>query len=426
MKNNIMLMAFLFMILPSYGQEMTIDKILLIKEEKVSIYEPDILSGRQLYLKMNYGSSVILNSLEVKKLDGAKVAGVDIVYSDHPQGEQYSDLMRSRIKNLKKINPALFDHTDIEWRFIRQTNCTDRSSAEKLFHGIVITYRPKQTSAEVVKEISYMKDILSEKSKTPDISEYSGFIEPELLSESRIAAITTKRVTSEGVIVTDSVSFEEGVTYAKFEDSAVIATLKRNNWKNMVVTADVTGSMSPYTTQFLIWLRLNTMDSNVKLFVFFNDGNTTPDNRKVIGHTGGIYHTRSSKYEDVEKLAYTTMRNGSGGDAPENDIESLEKAIALCPECDNVILIADNWAPIKDITLMPHVKKPIKIILCGADYGINTQYLDLARATGGSVHTMEADLTELMKLNEGEKVTIGKQIFKIENGRFVLVSKLKK
>jgi len=34
MKNNIMLMAFLFLILPSYGQEMTIDKILLIKEER--------------------------------------------------------------------------------------------------------------------------------------------------------------------------------------------------------------------------------------------------------------------------------------------------------------------------------------------------------------------------------------------------------
>ena len=424
MKINIMLILFFSLIISSYGQETTVDEILFIQEEKILTYKPDILSGKQLYLKMNYGSSVIINPLEVKKLDGAKVASIDIVYSDHPQGEKYSQLMRRRIENLKKINPKLFEYIDIKWRLIRQTNCTDKSSAGKLFHGIVITYRPKQNSAEVVKEISYMEEVLSAKSKTFDISKYSEFMEPRLFDEGRIMAITTRTVTSKGKVLIDSVSFEQDALYTQFADSSVIATLKRNNWQNMVVTADLTGSMSPYTAQFLVWLRLNTMNNGVKLFVFFNDGNMTPDNRKIIGSTGGIYHTGASKFEDVEKLAYTTMRNGSGGDSPENDIEALKKAIELCSECNNIILIADNWAPIKDISLMSQIKKPIKIILCGADYGINTQYLDLARATGGSVHTMEDDLTELMKLNEGETITIGNQIFKIENGKFVRASKL--
>jgi hypothetical protein len=129
MKTNITLIEFLFLIRLSYGHEITVDQILLMKEEKVPTYKPDILSGKQLYLKMNYGSSVILNPLEIKKLAGAKVASIDIVYSDHPQGEKYSDLIRRRIENLKKINPTLFN-TDIKWNLIRQTNCTDKSSAD--------------------------------------------------------------------------------------------------------------------------------------------------------------------------------------------------------------------------------------------------------------------------------------------------------
>ena len=416
MKIHLTIISFFFLTILSYGQEITVDEILSIKEEKVSIYNPEILSGTQLYLKMSYGSSVILNSSGIKKLIGAKVASIDIVYSDHPQGGTYPKLTKKRIENLKKLNPSLFLNKDKKWRLVRQTNCTDQITAKKLFHGIVITYRPAQTKAEIAKEISYLKDLLSKLPKgSTDVVTISNMIkmERDFLSDTTSLG---DRVFSEG-------SFTKGV-YPKFSDSTVIAVLKRHNWTNMIITADLTGSMSPYTAQLFVWLRLNTTNDKVKQFVFFNDGNMTPDDKKIIGNTGGIYDTRSSKFEDVEKLAFTTMRNGDGGDGPENDIESLKKAIELCSDCSNIILIADNWAPIKDISLMSQIKKPIKIILCGSDYGINTEYLDLARTTGGSVHTMEADLTELMKLNEGQEITIRGQTFKIEKGKFVRISKI--
>jgi hypothetical protein len=89
--------------------------------------------------------------------------------------------------------------------------------------------------------------------------------------------------------------------------------------------------------------------------------------------------------------------------------------------CQNNILIADNWSNIKDYSLMKFVNKPIKIILCGAFLGVNTQYLDLAKATGGSIHTIEEDLTELSALNEGEILKILGKKYIIEKGKFKML-----
>ena len=64
---------------------------------------------------------------------------------------------------------------------------------------------------------------------------------------------------------------------------------RKKEWKNKIVVTDVTGSMSPYTTQLLLWYKLHETEKDVNQFVFFNDGNMTPDDKKVIGATGGIY-----------------------------------------------------------------------------------------------------------------------------------------
>jgi len=62
--------------------------------------------------------------------------------------------------------------------------------------------------------------------------------------------------------------------------------------------------------------------------------------------------------------------------------------------------------------------------VCGGESGINPQYLDLARTTGGSVHTIENDITDLSKLNEGQQVNIGSFTYRIQGGKFVSVSKI--
>jgi hypothetical protein len=99
----------------------------------------------------------------------------------------------------------------------------------------------------------------------------------------------------------------------------------------------------------------------------------------------------------------------------------LIKTQERAPECKEIIMIADNFANVKDISLLEKVKKPVHIILCGARVGVNLDYLNIARATGGSVHTIEQDLEDLAKLNEGETITIKGQKFKIEKGKFKLV-----
>lgn len=87
-------------------------------------------------------------------------------------------------------------------------------------------------------------------------------------------------------------------------------------------------------------------------------------------------------------------------------------------------MIADNYATPRDMKLMKSVSKPVKVILCGTRNGINTAYLDFVRANRGSLHTMDADLYELAKMNEGQTVTIGGIEYKLSGGVFHKISRL--
>ena len=189
----------------------------------------------------------------------------------------------------------------------------------------------------------------------------------------------------------------------------------------MLVVADLTGSMSPYIGQLLLWMKLNSNTRPAKYFVFFNDGDGKSDFEKEIGKTGGIYHTQTENVEDVLEIAKETMRNGFGGDEPENNIEALLFGMKEYPNFKELIMIADNWATPRDLALLSYVKKPIRVVLCGTEKGINPQYLDIARRSRGSVHTIEDDLETLMELNEGESIQVDGMEYRIENGRFKLV-----
>jgi hypothetical protein len=119
------------------------------------------------------------------------------------------------------------------------------------------------------------------------------------------------------------------------------------------------------------------------------------------------------------------MLKGGGGDCPENNIEALLLAEKEFPENDFQVLIADNWAPIKDMSLMQKLTKPVRVVLCGVvDYNINIDYLNLARQTKGSVHLMERDLYNLSALHEGEILKIGRKSFKIKDGVFIDMDQL--
>lgn len=201
--------------------------------------------------------------------------------------------------------------------------------------------------------------------------------------------------------------------------NAVEATFKRHpDWQNSLVVMDVTGSMSPYIAKTMSWVKATQDSSQVSAFVFFNDGDMTPDSRKKTGTVGGIYGARNTAFEPVYKQMKTTMNNGGGGDCPENNVEATIKGINDYPDCDEVIMVADNWATPRDLSLVKQLDRPVHVIVCGSFFGLNEAYIQLAYDTRGSVHTIEEDL-DARDINPGAQFRVGKNYFTLVNGKIV-------
>ena len=326
---------------------------------------------------MPFGESYLISEKDKLFLKTADVRQIDLVFTDYPKGQDLKKLNLNRIKEVESWRKSLVSNYDITWKIIRQTDCKNEAEAKTMFHGIVIHYKGPQTEEDRLMEIAVTGKFLPLEEDIKD---------PMKLRKS-------------------------------LPDSTIFKVFERNkNWKNMAVVADMTGSMAPYTAQLVLWFKLKVNDHRIQDLIFFNDGDSTPNSKKVIGSTGGIYHDKGNNYKQVRELAMKTIRAGCGGDAPENDCEALLYAYKVAPKASEYILIADNLAPIKDIVLLEKLNKPVRIILCGTSYGISAEYLNLARKTGGSVHTMEADLENLIKKSEGEKFTFMNQKYRIEKG----------
>lgn len=202
------------------------------------------------------------------------------------------------------------------------------------------------------------------------------------------------------------------------QDEVVQEALNRNNWQNMAIICDVTGSMSPYTKQLLRWFSKNLADQKIHSFTFFNDGDGMRDKKKKIGEVGGIYHTQTRSMAELTAFIMDVMRKGNGDDTPENNLEAAIEAAKNCSDCD-LVMIADNYATPRDLRMVEELDRPIRIILCGASPYLNTAYLQLAYDTGGSVHTLFQDITNLKGLANGSTIDFGIFRYRLNNGRFV-------
>lgn len=194
---------------------------------------------------------------------------------------------------------------------------------------------------------------------------------------------------------------------------------KRAEWSNKVVVTDITGSMYPYMDQILLWHALALVPGEQNRYVFFNDGDGTPEAEKKLGAAGGIYITEEMDMDRLLETMNRAMEGGSGADSPENDLEALLEGVRLMGEIDELILIADNYSDVRDIELLSQLRAPVRIVLAGADYGVNEDYLEIAYRTGGSIHTLEEDIYELSRLADGEVVTIGEYRYLVNRGKFV-------
>ncbi len=203
-------------------------------------------------------------------------------------------------------------------------------------------------------------------------------------------------------------------------NSLVFNVFKRNKkWNNKLIVADLTGSMYPYAQQVSTWMKLHFMkDTTSQNFAFFNDGDKKRDEDKKIGATGGIYFCKAKTVEELISTMEMTIKKGQGGDAPENPIEAIIYGLNKSGKVEDVILIADNWAKARDIKMLARIKVPVRVILCGVFDGmeINEDYLNIAYKTKGSVHTIEQDITDLMKQGKDKKFSINGVDYIIKNG----------
>ena len=106
--------------------------------------------------------------------------------------------------------------------------------------------------------------------------------------------------------------------------------LSRNNWTDILAVVDVTGSMQSCAAAVYQWMKLaQDKTKNIRYYVFFNDGDEKKNSDKVIGSTGGVYGMAANNLNKVLATMQSAMKNGNGGDIPENDIEAILHGIKM-------------------------------------------------------------------------------------------------
>ncbi|UTW61212.1 leucine-rich repeat domain-containing protein [bacterium SCSIO 12741] len=404
----------------------------------IEVYEFDTSAKKQALIPNGLRSSKYLkeeNWLGIKgEVDAVRV---DLVFSKYPiRNGKYTmqyGLLCNRIKRLLQIDPELND-PEIEWRLVLQTHCENDDQVDQLYHGAVIHYHPElidddasieevQTGTSIEPEISEVPFQEQDDSKQlfdlVDEAENSEELPEEVKKELRGKSPKEKQEVLESYLesVQNQIPEEPRSTlspnrvkqYKKdiknFQlvfggniDPTVSSVLDRNKqWKDVLVVADWTGSMYGYGAQVLEWHLDHLDESGVENLVLFNDGDKKQTGDKEMGSTGGIYSEKADNVKRLFNLYKLVMAKGSGGDIPENDIEALLTGINRFPESGDVVLIADNYACVRDLKLLPRIDRPVHVILCGYNpmVGVNPQYMEIAFRTGGSIHTLEKDIYDV-------------------------------
>ena len=342
---------------------------------------------------------------------------VSVVFSKYPiRRNGYSmnhKLLFNRLKNLFEIDPFLND-SELEWNIVLHTNCTNDEQVDSLFHGVLIKYKTDEEATAL--ETEFIKpDSIKSKNLVESVERFNTLpaeVREKLENKNQaqkaeilidyftenLEDTTSTEITPEFLVQQENNLDNFITTYGSFNDDTVLEVLNRNTeWKNALVVADWTGSMYQFGAQALLWHTLNIDSSGLNYFTLFNDGDSKPTPEKFIGETEGIYFQKADNIDKIIDLYQLVMLKGGGGDAPENDIEAILKGIEQFPNHSEIILIADNNACIRDIELVNDIQKPVRIIICGytKNRGLNPQYVEIAEATGGSIHTIDEDIYNL-------------------------------
>lgn len=411
----LLLTGFLLHVHSHLSAQRYVDTVNVVQAYEVPVYQIDSIQKLAI-IKMAYASAVMQNpeawtSVAEKNFP----IEVDIVYTKYPANydkwlTNYDKLLNERIKNVIELDP-IFRAVDVKWNVVIQTNCKNGAEAKAMFHGIVIKYEPRTLTIVATKKATTPAAV-------PNV--------PKEFSSAAAAAIPNPRMLYGGDVsdIEDIKGILRGELLIK--DSTVLRVLERHpEWKNSLIVMDWTASMYQYGAQLLMWHRLNLEKniSQVSHFVFFNDGDAKITNQKIIGKTGGIYKATSNSLEDVIRIMNKTMDAGTGGDIVENDLEAVLMGITQIRDFDEIILIADNTG-VRDLKLLSKIKQPIHVIICDPenDY-VNPEYMKIAFETGGSLHTITEDITNLSQLSQDSPLTRASGRFEMRDGQLVRIGK---
>lgn len=447
-----------------------IDSVLANNIVRLPAYQLAKVGNETLVLQMDFGSSIFIDTIGVYKLQNAQILSVDLLFTDYPTNQNLMALNKRRLQALVDLVPTATLQTHTVWQIIRQLDGKDKASAATMLHGFVVNYRSQETLVTKKKEIDVIKSVtptlINVPAEVPFVEEkvnnwsavHNGGIPRQRVviynrplrksdinksllqkmaaPKDTIVSFTYKEAKSNQIIPDMGSRFmrEKDSVYfllapplqattklippalRSLGDSSVLKTLKRNQFNKMLVIADVTSSMSPYVAQVFAWINNEAEKNNIEYVVCFNDGDGRDNNYKKIGKTGGVYGEPYKDAIQLSKLIISTMEKCKNNDIEENDCEAILKGIDLCSNCEDVVLLADSWAPVRDISLVDNIKKPIKVIACGNRIGIRPEYIEIALKTNGSLHFTNEDITDFTLLRNGKQMMIHGKLYAFKNG----------
>lgn len=488
MKFIILILALFFAFQTAHSQQMdsvVVTPQLLSKAKEFELPKYDVTRKSKyiIYLEMNYSKFLFDDATKqlFYELRDTMIERIDLVYTVFRRSKTFDQvkLNKERYEMLQQYFPQAFNNNLIDWNLMAQNGTMDYEEAQTYFHGFVIYLKPHRVTTkegitigtamdvrvdepetrvlETNEEVAKIKTLLSKSTATKTVLDttyttkkkryWTGLYLGKTLSqrkkgkkyktrgpkrpkEYKVKYDKVMHVTEREVPDPDGAVEPEKVIAEITDDSVVYSVMNRTlgRWEDYVVVQDVTGSMHPYLTQTLLYLRGHIQKSTTEKFVFFNDGDSKPDG--PIGYTGGTYYVSADNVEEIEEMAFEAMKNGQGGKGPENDIEAILYGIKKFPNCKGVVLIADNFSRIRDFRLIPRLMKlgkPVRVVVCGIAKGdvVNLDYIYLARYTGGSIHTIDDDITDLSNKEDGDAFKVGSQYFKMDGNVIRLIHQSK-
>jgi hypothetical protein len=385
MKQLILLCLFVFFfITPSFSVFAQSASLIMAKAEtrETREYDPATSVEGTFLFPTAFGKIEVTNTSHSKLLDDIEIVRVELVYSKYPKTNNFQEIQQrklnmARLEELEKTAPQLFA-SNIEWGFVAHVVNT-AAQAKDLYHGFVVHYKMKEEKKGENKD--------NKKNDKPETPEIPTAPNPEI----PVPTFAYNEESEEATFIKEG-KVQPKTTYQVFD---------RQDWKDVVVVCDWTASMYHFATPILLWHnRKNAQSdtSSIQNFVFFNDGDDTPNKEKKIGSTGGIYATKTGSVDEALQAMEESKAAGTGGDFPENDVEALLYAQKSNPKAKSLVLIADNMASVRDIELLEELAKseiPVHILIARTEEIdlIRAEYWDIAIQTKGTIHTLTQDIS---------------------------------